>query len=109
MHFLSIQVQPNLLATFNEHAIEQLRSLDAPEGSVQEVEVQRGENNGPYVNVTFTTPDPKLLWPTLRERLVRLGLQGASIATCTGSRGWDNYLLLHHFSRDVPNERFGAP
>ena len=26
-------------------------------------------------------------------------LARASIATCQGSRGWDNYLLLHHYDR----------
>jgi hypothetical protein len=109
MHFLSVQVQPILLATFHEQAIDQLRSLDAPEGSVQGVEVQDGDDDGPFFNVTFTTPDPKLLWPTVRERLVRLGMHSAAIATCTGSRGWDNYVLLHHLSRDVSNEPIGAP
>ena len=108
MHLLCVQVQPNLLVTFNEHSIAQLRSLDAPHGSIQNVEVQHGEEDGPYVNVVFTTPDPKLLWPTVLESLVRLGLQGASIATCTGASGWADYVLLHHFSRDIPNERFGA-
>jgi hypothetical protein len=109
MHFLSIQVQPNLLVAFNERAIDQLRSLEAPEGSVQDVQVQHGNDDGPYFNITFATPDPKVLWPSVRKELVRLGLQSASIATCTGSRGWDNYLLLHHFSREIPKERFGAP
>ena len=109
MHFLCIQVQPNLLAAFNEHAIDQLRALEAAEGSVQSVEVQHGEDDGAYFNVIFGTPDPRALWPSVREELVRLGLHGASIATCTGSCGWDNYLLLHHFSREVPTERFSAP
>ena len=109
MHYLSVQVQPNLLAAFDARAIDELRALDAPNGSIRDVEVVRGDDNGPYINVTFTTPDPELLWPAVREQLVRLGLQSASIATCTGSRGWDNYLLLHHFSREVPRERFSAP
>src|SRR4051812_33748755 len=109
MHFLSVQVQPNLLAEFNAQAIDLLRSLDAPSGSFQSVEVQHVKDDGPYFNVTFATPDPKLLWPAVREALVRLGLQSGSIATCTGSRGWDNYVLLHHFSREISKERLSAP
>lgn len=109
MHLLRVQVQPNLLAAFNEGAVDALRIGDAPGGTVAGVEVERGDGEGPYINVTFATPDPQLLWSSVRQQLMRLGLQGASIVTCTGSRGWDNYLLLHHFSREVPNERFGAP
>jgi hypothetical protein len=106
MHYLSIQVQPELLGAFNESAIDALRELEALEGSVLGVEVDRGEDDGPYINITFATPDPRLLWPTIREELVRLGLQRASIVTCTGSRGWDDYLLLHHFSHGVTTDRF---
>ena len=109
MHFLSIQVQPNLLVNFSAQAIDALRCLDVPTGSVESVDVQHGEDEGPYFNVTFETPDPKILWPTAREALVRLGLQRAAIATCTGTRGWDNYVLLHHFDREVQKERLGAP
>ena len=106
MHLVCVQIQPNLLTTFDEHAIEALRAIDAPE--IENVETNRGQNDGPYINVIYTTSNPRLLWSSVREELIRLGLQGAAIVTCTGTRGWDNYLLLHHFSCEVPNARFGA-
>ncbi|GLQ96529.1 hypothetical protein [Dyella mobilis] len=108
MHYLTIQVQPGLLGAFSESAIDALQAPDVPEGSVLGVEVNRGDDDGPYVNVTFATPNPQVLWPAIREVVVLHGLQRASIITCTGSRGWDNYLLLHHFGREAPTERFGA-
>ena len=109
MHFLDVQVQPDLLAAFNDDMINQLSALSTPGGLVNDVHVVRGKDDGRYINITFSTSNPRLLWPSVREKLVQLGLQGAAIATCTGSQGWDNYLLLHHFSREVPTDRLGTP
>src|SRR5262245_57654671 len=109
MHYLNIQVQPALLGAFNESAIDALQAPGAPEGSVVGVDVNRGDDNWPYINVTYQTPNPQVLWPAIRAVVLLHGLQRASIVTCTGSRGWDNYLLLHHFSREEPTVRFGAP
>jgi len=109
MHFLNVQVQPNLLAAFSEDVINQLCKLNVPCGFVNNVDVVRGNDDGPYINVTFSTSSPSLLWPSVREKLVQLGLQSAAIATCTGSQGWEDYLLLHHFNREVPTDRLSAP
>ena len=109
MNLLDVQVQPNLLAGFSEEAINELSALNMPSGIVNDVHVVRGNDDGPYINITFSTSNLRLLWPRVREKLVQLGLQGAAIATCTGSRGWDNYLLLHHFNHEVPTDRLSAP
>lgn len=105
MSYLVVQLQPNLLAAFDKRSVGQLCALNGPKYSVQNADVQYGEDSGEFINITFQTPDPMLLWPTVRQELMRLGLHGASIVTCTGPNGWDDYVLLHHFSRDVPNDR----
>jgi hypothetical protein len=50
----------------------------------------------------FETDHPKLLWKLLHEQLYQASafarfMQTASIVTCEGQHGWDDYLLLHHF------------
>ena len=57
----------------------------------------RGDDKGPYINVSFTAAELKPLWQAVRNELVRLGLQAGSIVACTGNDGWNDYLLLHHF------------
>lgn len=73
---------------------------------VQSFSVSEGNDKGRYVNFMFDTPSPANLWAALVARLYEepsLGpvLKHASMAMCTGSRGWDNYLLLHHFDPSV--------
>jgi hypothetical protein len=64
----------------------------------------RGRDRGPYVDVSFTVAAKYLpkLWSSLSRRALgrdALGraLRAASMVYCEGSRGWDNYKLLHHF------------
>jgi hypothetical protein len=96
---LLVQVQPERLREFSEVAIEQLQVTDTEPSTVQKVSVVGGNENGRYINVCFVTANLEALWPAVRQQVVRLGLQSASIITCTGSKGWHNYLLLHHFNR----------
>ena len=63
---------------------------------------QDGFDDHPYVNLTFETNHPNPLWQLLHQQLYHASafgqlLQSASIATCEGRHGWDDYLLLHHF------------
>ena len=56
----------------------------------------------PYVNVTFETDHPNALSTLLHQQLYQADafgqlMQSASIATCEGRHGWDDYLLLQHF------------
>ena len=94
---ICVQIQPGRLASFDESCVEALCSAPAIAGLVQAVSKSEGTDQGRYINVSFTAADPKAFWEALREHLVRLGLQGACIVTCTGQDGWNDYLLLHHF------------
>ena len=69
-----------------------------------ELELAAGEDDGPYVNYDFRTRDLARLWEVLQSQVfldTTLGpqLANASIVTCEGIRGWDDYLLLHHYDR----------
>jgi hypothetical protein len=63
------------------------------------------------MNLMFETDYPKLLWQLLYEQLFHASafgqlMQAASIATCEGLRGWDDYVLLHHFDAGVNCDDF---
>jgi hypothetical protein len=59
-----------------------------------------------YVDLTFATERAEELWNVLRQQFYdkaefAKSMQAGSIATCEGRRGWDDYLLLHHFDPAV--------
>ena len=67
----------------------------------------KGEEEGAYLNLVFAAEQPVSAWSLLRPKLLEsseLGesLKAACMAMCTGSDGWNDYLLLHHFDPEVP-------
>ena len=92
-----VQIQPERIASFDEGSVQALCS--APTIAASFKSKAEGNDKGRYINVSFASDDPKPFWVALREQLVRLGLQGACIVTCTGRDGWNDYLLLHHFEQ----------
>ena len=67
---------------------------------------ERGEDEGEYSNYSFSTSSLSGLWSLISSSIYSnpdLGpaISACSIVTCEGSRGWDDYLLLHHFDPDV--------
>lgn len=104
MHELLIQIQPDRLPSFHAESTRQLRSTLSFAPFVEGVDITEGYDDGRYINVLFSTEEPKRLWLLVREELMRLGLRNGAIVTCTGKDGWDDYLLLHHFDRDVPSD-----
>ena len=55
-----------------------------------------------YVNFMFEANDLRALWKLIKQRLYGDGaisdfLRQSSIVVCEGTRGWDDYKLLHHF------------
>jgi hypothetical protein len=68
---------------------------------VREFTIQRGRGDA-WINFLYTSTSAASIWSSLERGALahrRLGLQlrRSSIVTCEGSRGWDNYRLLHHF------------
>lgn len=69
---------------------------------VEQFHVSNGDDQGPYFNFRFDTSQPLELWREIKANLYNsrelgLHMRRASMATCTGKRGWDDYLFLFHF------------
>ena len=75
-------------------------------GVVRRSSAAKGYDRGPYVNFTFETDDVVVLWSAIQaevlgDREIGPAIAKATIITCQGERGWDDYLLLHHYDRRV--------
>jgi hypothetical protein len=84
-----------------------LSAVGQPEQVVTKVNVVEGEEDGGYINVTYSSDDLQALWSLVRSELAGNGthvpsLMGCTIVVCTGQFGWDDYLLLHHFDPSQP-------
>ena len=111
MKAISIQIQPHRAPGLD---IDEVRTLFerivASSPLVERHHFDEGHDKGHYFNFTFGTRDLKALWGILREQVYADRAFGhlvalSSIATCEGSHGWDDYLLLHHFD---PEQRCDA-
>lgn len=65
---------------------------------------------GDHVNLMFATEHPRCFWDVLSRALFQCGsyadgLKNASIVMCEGTRGWDDYRLLHHFDPTQPLDK----
>jgi hypothetical protein len=84
--------------------LERLVEISAAIAEVKAVTIMRGRDRGPYVDVSFSRAAKHMpkLWSRLLKRALGgdpLGrrLRASSMVYCEGSRGWENYKLLHHF------------
>jgi hypothetical protein len=107
---LSVQVQPNRAPALDLKAVLALFT-SAAEVADAELAVTKGEDDGPYRNYDFRAEDLARLWEILQGQVfwnqaIGPSLAKASIVTCEGSRGWDDYLLLHHYDRTFVLDTF---
>jgi len=95
MPIISIQLQPKLDSRLNSNDV--LKILNA---LGHDSKVSEGEDGVPYINVAFKVHNLSEQWPSLKSALCSCpGFNQAAIVVCEGSKGWDNYLLLHHFNQ----------
>ena len=102
MKILCFQVQPKRSRGIDLGAVAALMARIAMSSDVREFTIQRGPGNGPWMNFLFKSASIARTWSRLeagaiRHRQFGPQLRRSSIVTCQGSRGWDNYRLLHHF------------
>ena len=110
MRTLSVQFQPMRSPRLSaKRVLALLAESVAIDPSVLRFEVHKGNDRGPYVNYHFVGQNralPGIWWlikrRALQHRSIGAALRRGSMVTCQGSRGWDNYLLLHHFNPKVP-------
>jgi hypothetical protein len=98
MRKFCIQLQPDRSPRLDlEKAVVELTAL------AKHASVSKGEDRVQYVNVILSAIDAIGLWAAIRKRLqANEELAKASTVICQGERGWDDYLLLHHFNPNVP-------
>jgi hypothetical protein len=106
MKALHIQLQPELSPELDvTAAITLLRLVGELAGT--RPQVTEGFDNGRFINLEFAPEDTAGLWASVREELSKVpGLADAAIVCVQGERGWDDYLLLHHFDKAVPRDQF---
>jgi len=110
MRTLSVQFQPRRSPRLSAAKVLALFAKSvASDPSVLRFEVHKGNDRGPYVNYHFVGQNRTLkrIWTLVRRRALQhrsIGpaLRRSTMVTCQGSRGWDNYKLLHHFDPEVP-------
>jgi hypothetical protein len=76
--------------------------IAASESKVAEFSTEKSRDRTAWVNYLFTAGKADPIWKTLHSRVLHHRqwgnlLRKSSIVTVEGTRGWDNYLLLHHF------------
>ena len=103
MKAIIIQLQPDRSDLCNEtDALEAIESIAHDLDPVEEIEMESGDDDGPYTNILITTSDLSSTWKTLKTELFEheeLGpfLSASTIVSAEGDEGWDDYLLLHHY------------
>src|SRR5690348_16122875 len=67
--------------------------------------VAAGEDDGRYENIMFDVESPEVALSTIQAVLsspsVGPAARASMIVICHGERGWDDYLLLHHYDPAV--------
>ena len=107
-----IQIHPHRCLQLDlASVLSQCERLSTERSWVRRFSQERRFDEHAYVNLIFETDHPKLLWQLLHEQLYHANafgqfMQATSIATCEGRRGWDDYLLLHHFDAGVSCDHF---
>src|SRR5262245_2617438 len=104
MRTLIFQVQPRRARRLSLKRVCNLMLKIALEARVRTFSVRRSRRQYAYLNPTFESPTVANAWRLVLARALdhpKIGatLCDASIVVCQGSRGWDNYRLLHHFDR----------
>src|SRR6185295_927663 len=109
MRTFCFHVQPKRASGLDVATVSTLMLQLALSPQVREFSIHRGPKNS-WVNFLFSSRVPAQTWKKLQ--LDALGhrrwgprLRRSAIVTCEGSRGWHNYLLLHHFDTEQVLDR----
>jgi hypothetical protein len=107
MRTLCIQFQPRRAPGLPARSVASfLAGFAATASSVRGFSFRTGNDRGPYVNYLIETRSPAKTWQAIstsvfKHRRIGARLRRSTIVTCEGTRGWDNYLLLHHFDPEA--------
>jgi hypothetical protein len=107
MTIFCIQVQPDRVPGIDIGRVRELcMQLASDKTLVERHGAIEGDDGGPYLNLMFEAPDAAKFWmradaQIYGDNVVGAHMSQASIVTCTGEHGWDDYLLLHHYDRKL--------
>lgn len=110
---ICFQVQLNRTPAIDVVTVSRLMLRLALSPEIREFSIQHDPKHL-WVNFLFSSQAVGRSWRMLHSRALthrRWGprLRRSAIVTCEGSRGWDNYLLLHHFdTRQVLDKLAGV-
>ena len=101
MRAICVQVQPKRAPSLDIKSVARLMLKIAIRVNAPSFSILRGGRNL-WINFTFASKAPRRIWNELQTGALRhhsLGavLRRSAIVAAEGSRGWDNYRLLHHF------------
>lgn len=104
MRTINVHVQPRRASPMDLVVLSRLMMRVAWSPQVEYFSIHRGSKRD-WINFGFEGPSVGRVWNLLHSEVLshrQWGprLRRSSIVTCEGSRGWDNYLLLHHFKSD---------
>jgi len=101
MRTLSVQFQPRRARTLRSRTVSELMVRIALETNVRGFSIKRSRARDAYFNFLFESPTVAKTWRAvhslaLGHRTFGPAFRRSTIVVCQGSRGWDNYRLLHH-------------
>jgi hypothetical protein len=100
MKCLHIQLQPELCSGDAAKHVDDLVAIATKHDLDPDINIERGDEDGAYINVNIYTEDVRSLWATLKAVITaNQSLFSSTIVCCEGNNGWDDYLLLHHFDK----------
>ena len=100
MKCLYVQLQPALYSGDVARQVDALCEIASKHSPDTAVEVEHGDDDGPYINVNIYDVDIPALWSAIGDAIqADPALASATIVCCEGDNGWDDYLLLHHFDK----------
>ena len=112
MRTINFHVQPRRATPINVDALSRLMLRAALKPEVEMFSIHR-DRSLTWINFCFEGPSVGRVWKMLRSEVLNHRqwgprLRRSSIVTCEGSRGWNNYLLLHHFEIAQPLDTLSA-
>jgi hypothetical protein len=105
---LCLQVHPARAPGLNVDALKEAADLLSMSiQGIHGIEFSEGEDDGEYLNMVFTARTPMRSWHFIRQGLLESTafgpfLKAASMVVCTGTHGWNDYLLLYHYDPSIP-------
>ena len=110
MRTLSVQFQPRRSRELKPDKVSELMLRIALDTGVRTFSVERSRARNSYLNFLFASVTVKRTWRAvqliaLNHRTLGRGIRRSTIITCQGTRGWDNYRLLHHFDPNQPLDK----